>query len=376
MKKIFISAAEPSGDIIAAEVMDFLPNVNFIGIGGDQMAQRGLHSLFPMSDLTVMGFTQVIPKIFSILKKIRQTADYIIKEQPDVILTVDAYSFHSRLVKRLRQKGYQGKIYQYVPPAVWAWKASRAKTMAALYDHVFCIFPFEPKYFEDEGLKATFVGHPAIYRTLPSDSTFRQRYAIEDDATLITILPGSRAQELETLLPIYLEVAKRLKESFPKACFVIPTFPHFQHQIQKALEERGLDAILITTAQDKYACFRESRLAIAASGTVALELASYGVPTLIGYITSPLNYWIAKRLVSIKYICSVNILTDSPVIPEFIQGDCQPDLLVRCAMSLLEQTEVASKMIIQEALLGLQCPEKEKQPQQCVAEWLRNSGEL
>jgi len=351
-KKIFISAAEPSGDQIAAEVMAHCPkDTRFIGIGGEQMAKQGLTSLFPMSELTVMGFTKVLPKIYSILRRINQTADYIIQENPPLVLTVDAYSFHCRLAKKLRKKGYKGRLIQYVPPAVWAWKASRAKTVAQLYDHVYCIFPCEPAYFEPEGIPATFVGHPAVYRLASPDPTFRERNGLRPDSPLIMILPGSRAQEITSLLPIYLEAATRILRQYPNAQFVIPTFTTFKSLVEKLAADRGIQVHTLVNATDKYACFHEASLAIAASGTVALELACYGVPTIIGYVTSKLNYWLARKFATVKYICTVNILGDELIIPELIQDECTPDQITTQALILLanpsQQKEKAQRAISQ-----------------------------
>lgn len=355
--KVFISAAEPSGDQIAAEVMGHCPKgTTFIGIGGDQMTKQGLTSLFPMSELTVMGFTKVLPKIVSILNRINQTADYIIRENPDVVLTVDAYSFHCRLAKKLRQKGYKGRLVQYVPPAVWAWKASRAEKLSLYYNQVFCIFPCEPSYFKQENIQATFVGHPAIYRLAPSDSTLRARYDLKPDSPLIMILPGSRPQEITTLLPVYLESATRILQQYPKAQFVIPTFKAFVPLVEELATRQGIQVHTIVDTADKYACFHEASLAIAASGTVSLELACYGVPTIIGYVTSALNYWLARKFATVKYICTVNILADELIIPELIQQDCTSTNITSHALSLLanpsQQTEKA-----QQAIARLKAPQ-------------------
>lgn len=368
MKKIFISAAEPSGDIIAAEVMAQCPkNTQFIGIGGEEMAKHGLSSFFDMSELSIMGFTQVIPKAFSILKRINQTVDYIMTEKPDIILTVDAYSFHCRLAKKLRQRGYQGRIVQYVPPAVWAWKASRAQTMARYYDHVYCIFPFEPAYFEKYGLKSTFVGHPATYRLMPPDLIFRERFGLTKTDTIITILPGSRTQEIQVLLPIYLEAAQKILKEIPQAKFFIPTFQHFEKSVTEMCGAKGIKVHLLTASSDKYACFHESALAIAASGTVALELASYGVPAIIGYVTSRLNVWVARRFATVKYICTVNILRDRAVIPELIQEDCTPENITAQALSLLKDPANKMKAEMAEAISLLRSPTG-KLPQEIVAQ--------
>ncbi len=281
---------------------------------------------------------------------------------------MDAYSFHNRLAKKLRQQGYKGRLIQYVPPAVWAWKPSRAKSLAKYYDHVFCIFPFEPAYFERAGLSATYVGHPAIYRLEPKDPTFRERHQIQEKVPVITILPGSRQQEITKLLPIYLEAAKLILEkcnkAHPRPRIIIPTFPHFADEIRSIAAAKTIDVTILTEPFEKYACFYESTLAIAASGTVALELASYGVPTIIGYITSRLNYWLARRLITVKYICTVNILADRPIVPELIQDGCTAQSIATKAMPLLEgatngEAATTVKKDISAVIAQLHCPEEE-----------------
>ncbi len=362
--KIFISAAEPSGDLIAAEVMQCCPKeTRFIGIGGVEMGKHGLQPLFPMEELSVMGFLEVIPCALKILRRIKETADYIIKEQPDVVLTVDAYSFHSRLTKRLRKLGYTGKLHHYVPPAVWAWKEGRAKSLAQLYDRVYCIFPFEPPYFLRHGIQADFVGHPAAFRERETDSNFYDKHDLNSTPILL-LLPGSRVQEINKLLPVFIQAAKRIQQQ-THVQVVIPTLPHLEPLIQQYCQSEQFVATVLTTTEDRFQSFKQAKVAIAASGTVAMELALNQVPTVIGYKTSAVTYWIARRFANVKYATVLNIIADREIIPEFLQDRCSPENLAQAALSFFESPHQVQDIInITEQLkspLGLK-------PQEIVAQ--------
>ncbi len=336
--KLFISAAEPSGDIIAAEVMDYCPQgTHYIGIGGIEMEKRGLRSFFPMEELSVMGFLEVIPQALNILKRIKETANYIVKEQPDAVLTIDAYSFHSRLAKRLRKLGYTGKLHHYVPPAVWAWKEGRAKSLADLYNHVYCIFPFEPPYFSKHGIPAEFVGHPAAFRELEIDLTFKKKHNLTDQPILL-LLPGSRVQEINKLLPDFIKAAKLIQTQQPLQ-IIIPTLPHLEALIREHCTAENLMATILTDSQDRFQSFKQANAAIAASGTVAMELALNQVPTTIGYKTSAITYWLAKTFAHVKYATVLNIIADKEVIPEFLQDRCTPENLAAATLSNLAKSE-------------------------------------
>lgn len=334
--EIFISAAEPSGDIIAAEVMDCLPsNVQYLGIGGTEMQKHGLHSLFPMEELSVMGFMEVLPRYFNIMKRIAQTVDTIIARQPDIVLTVDAYSFHSRLAKGLRKKRFKGRLVHYVSPAIWAWHQKRAQHLSLLYDEVYCIFPFEPPYFANYNIKAEFVGHPAAFRLQKKDPTFRKRYNLST-APIIAVLPGSRMQEINKLHEVFLKACQLINKSYPDIQFVTPTLPHLVDKIQDISKQYNLNLTLVTGTKDRFYCFQEAQAALAASGTVALELALNKVPSVIGYKTSPLTYFLAKNMAQVNYITVLNIIANKEVIPEFVQGECTPENLAGSLIPYLE----------------------------------------
>lgn len=361
--KLFISAAEPSGDIIAAEVMHHCPkDTHYIGIGGIEMQKYGLNSLFPMEELSVMGFLEIIPRAFNILKRIKETADYIIKEQPDVVLTIDAYSFHSRLAKHLRRLGYSGKLHHYVPPAVWAWKEGRAQSLAHLYDRVYCIFPFEPPYFSKHGIQADFVGHPAAFREIVEDSAFLDKHNL-DTTPILLLLPGSRTQEINKLLPDFLKAAKIIQTQTPVQ-IIIPTLPHLEPLINSICSAEQFATKIVTQTEDRFQSFKHAKAAIAASGTVAMELALNQVPTVIGYKTSAITYWLAKRFAKVNYATVLNIIADKEIIPEFLQDRCTAENLARATLSFFNtQYQIQDIVKITEELkspLGLK-------PQEIVA---------
>lgn len=368
--KFFLSAAEPSGDIIAAEVMDYLPtDSQYIGIGGIEMEKRGLISLFPMEELSVMGFLEIIPRAFCILKRIKQTAQKIIEEQPDVVLTVDAFSFHSRLAKKLRQLGYKGRLCHYVPPAVWAWKAKRAKSLASLYDDVYCIFPFEPPYFQVHGIKTHFVGHPAAFRHQAPDPGFRSRYNLSDNPILV-VLPGSRAQEIDRLYSLFLEACAPLKTSQPDLQLVVPTLPHLVDRLNQIARRYDLEVTLITNSQDRFACFQEAQAALAASGTVAMELALNQAPCVIGYKTSAITYFLARLFANVKFATIINIMANKEVIPEFLQDRCTPDNLTAALGSCLKQSDHGQLVSTLDEYTKTLKHESGQKPQEIVAKSL------
>ncbi len=335
MIKIFISAIEPSGDVLGAELMRAMrtlnPKIQFFGLGGPLMAQEGLTSLFPIQDLTLMGFLEVLPKLGMIFKRIRQTVEYISDLQPDAVLTIDGLGFHKRVIKKIQSMRSRIPFIQYVAPAVWAWKPGRAKKMAALIDKLLVIFPFEPPYFEAHGLSTVFIGHPVTERfPLKSVSFYK------DDHTQIVLLPGSRIQEVKRHLPVFLKAAEKIAKVIPSCRFILPTMENLMPIMENDLKDSPLPIHIITDAEEKYRSFQESHFAIAASGTVSLELAMAQLPAVIAYKTSPLTYAIAKRLARVPYICMVNILINRAVVPELIQHDCTPEHIAERSLKILQ----------------------------------------
>jgi lipid-A-disaccharide synthase len=341
--KLFISCAEPSGDIIASEVLatfqKHLPSLSINGIGGENSKRQGLTSLFPVSDLTVHGLTEVIPKALQILKRIRQTADHIIATQPDLVITIDAFDFHIRVIKRLRKKGFKGKVVHLVAPAVWAWGGGRAAKLMRYYDALYCLLPFEPAYFQKTGFKVMFVGNPVLSRFSTDNNTssldFCARHNIANNAFIITVLPGSRDSEVKRLSDEFLQSIALLHKQLPNVHVVIPTFPQFSAMIGEKINQYHFPITMITQ-DEKVDCFLNTHFAIAASGTVALELSLFDFPFIIAYKASKLTIWIARKMAKVKHICLINILMNKSIVPELIQEECTAKNIYDCSLELIK----------------------------------------
>ena len=327
--KIYLIAGEPSGDLLGSRLMRALKQktenkIKFYGVGGDTMEAEGLKSLFDISDLAVMGLVEVLPSIPKILGLIKRTVTDIERVKPDVVITVDSWSFSSRIHKALRKKNLNIPQVHYVAPQVWAWKKKRAKTMYKYIDLLLTLFPYEPKYFTPYHLQAEFVGHPVIESEVvhADASQFRKKYKISDDKKIITVLPGSRKNEVSKLLPVFLQAVAKLQEENKNYFFVIPTVKTVSENVKKMVKASGQKILIVENQNDRYGAFRSSSAAIAASGTVALELAICDVPHIIAYKVSPLTALLVKRFLKIEFVNLSNILIGREIVPELLQERC------------------------------------------------------
>ena len=344
---IYLIAGEPSGDMLGARLMRALkkkePDVKIIGIGGENMEKEGLKSLFDISDLAIMGLAEVIPSIPKVLRHIRETVVDIEKNKPDVVITIDSWSFSARVHKALRAKKIKVLQMHYVAPQVWAWKKGRAKTMYKYIDRLLTLFPNEPAYFTPYHLATDFVGHPVVESSMINAKAedFLNKYQIGADKKVVLLLPGSRHNEVARLLPVFLEVAKELKAKHPELQFVIPTVKTVAGRVKEMLKTLQVeDMLVIETQEDRYAAARAAVMAIAASGTVALELAVVNVPHLVAYKVPALTAFLARLITDIKYVNLTNILLDKPIIPELLQEDCTKEKLAATAEELLNPQSV------------------------------------
>lgn len=345
--KIYIIVGEESGDILAAPLMvelkKQLKDVEFLGIGGKRMQKEGLKSLFPMQELSVMGIAEVLPKLPKLINRINQTVADVEKQNPDIIITVDSPDFCFRVIKKVKsRKKINAIAVHYVAPSVWAWRAGRAKKIAKFLDHIFTLLPFEPPYFEKEGLKSSFVGHPMVENpeiTGADANYFRQKYGFNDNDRIISILAGSRNSELKYMLPIFSEAIEKIKDIDKNIKIISPTLPNIEDKVKDAFEKLG---VLIIT-DDKYSAFKASELAIATSGTVALELAVLGTPTIIGYKVGYISSKLAKLLVKTKYVSLPNIILQKEVIPELLLEGCTAGRIVKETEQLLTKQVLQAK---------------------------------
>lgn len=333
-RRVMLVAAEPSGDVLGARLMAALRlrtlgEVDFIGVGGPHMAKQGLTSLFPMDELTAMGLIEVLPKIPHFASRLRKLTRFALRERPDVLVTIDAPDFNFRLGRRLKGQGIP--IVHYVAPSVWAWRPGRARQIARFLDHLMALLPFEPPYFEAVGLPCTFVGHPVVESGFGrgSGASFRERHDLKPEQPLVAVLPGSRAGEIRYHLRIFAEALTRLALRWPQLAVVVPTVAAVAAEVGETARGFPFPTIVVTSEAEKYDAMAAANVALAASGTVALELALAGVPAVIAYRVNPLTAALARRLLKVRYVSLVNLVLDQPVMPELLQEACEPKTLAR-----------------------------------------------
>ena len=345
--KIALIAGEPSGDKLGAALIDGLNAIleqpaDFIGVAGPRMMKRGMDSLFAMQELSVMGIVEILKQYPRLKRRLNETADYIIAQNPDVLITIDAPEFSLRLAKIIHAKSDIPTVH-YVAPTVWAWRPKRADKMAHFIDHVLALFPFEPPLMQRAGMSCDFVGHPVVTDPIATNeevAAFRDDFGI-GDAPLVLILPGSRNNEISKLMAPFGETLALARQTMPDLQCVLPAAPHVVSAVQEAVQNWPIRPIVLdhrelgetTYEVAKRAAFRAADVALAASGTVSLELAANDTPMVIAYDMGWLSRQIIGRMLITDTVTLVNLVTDTRVIPEFIGKNCRADLI---APALLE----------------------------------------
>ena len=337
---IFLIAGEPSGDLIASRLMAALRrrtgnDVRFKGIGGPLMAEQGLESLFPFSELSLMGFLEVVPHVPRLLRRIRATAQEARRLQPAAFVSIDVPGFALRVARRLKGAGFP--LVHYVAPTVWAYRQGRAAEIARYLDHVLCLFPFEPPYFDAVGLDASFVGHPLVEEPIEDadGSAFRSRHDIAPEQPVLAVLPGSRASELRRHEPVFAETVRRLARRVEGLRVLVPTLPQHRTAVAALAASWDAPATVVEGKAEKYAAFAASDTALTVSGMATLELALAGVPMVVCYRLNPLTAAIGRRILTVRHIAMSNIIVDRRAAPEFVQRDCTPKRLVPAVDALL-----------------------------------------
>ncbi len=360
VKNIYIVVGEASGDNLGAALIDNLQRLypdcyNFIGIAGPQMQKRGMNSLFPMEELSVMGVFAVLSRLRHFLKRINQTANHIQQIQPCMVITIDSPAFCKRLAKKLKAENTDIQFVHWVAPSVWAWKPKRAKKMAKLFDALLCLLPFEPPYFTKEGLDAYFTAHPitSIGADQGDGRAFRAKYNIDADRKLLCLLPGSRLSEVNRLWEIYKDTVETVKQQYPDLTIVLPLASAVNNAVKEKLDDWKTDCIILEDDRDKYDAFAASDVALAASGTVSVELALAKTPMVIGYTFGKFTDTIAKKLIKTKYASLVNIIEDQALIPEFIAEKCNSKLLSAQILKYLSKEEIPDFAAWERALIKM-----------------------
>jgi lipid-A-disaccharide synthase len=374
---IYVMAGEASGDAIGAKLMRALraqnPQAKIVGTGGEKMQAEGLSSLFPIQDIAHMGFIEYLPHLPTILKRLRQVVADVHRMQPDVLVTIDAPGFNKQVVERcqaLRQQGM--RCVHYVAPTVWAYRPARAGRYAKLYDHLLAILPFEPPYFEQEGLACTFVGHPVHEDPNHGDAAkFRQQHAIPNDAPLLCVLPGSRRGELSHHVPIFQQMVEQLRATLP-ALHVVVLRGQGLKDADIQLSSWG-GQVTCVDGSEKQDAFAASNVALAKSGTVTMELAQAGVPMVVAYRTGSFSMRVIRKLSHIRFANLLNIVKGREIIPELIQENCKPELLTQEVLRLLqnEEARVWQCREVAEAWDALKAPD-EQLPSQLAARTILN----
>jgi lipid-A-disaccharide synthase len=328
MPLIYLIAGEQSGDALGARLMRAIlrrrPDATFAGIGGGAMAAEGCASLFPMSDLSLMGFLEVLPKLRQLKRRLKQTADDIAGKKPDVVVTIDSPGFTLRILRAIAPLGIPRA--HYVAPQVWAWREGRVKHYPGLWDDLLCLLPFEPAFFARHKLPAIFVGHPVLESGCDTGDAarFRTRHNLTPEDRVLIVMPGSRRGEINRLLPILQATLERLHESIVP---VVPLAGPVADAVTEATSHWAVKPILIAETEDKHDAFAAASAAITKSGTSTLELALAGVPMVVTYRANPITIWIAWRLALVKYVSILNILSAREIVPELLQQNATPEKL-------------------------------------------------
>lgn len=344
---VYVIAGEPSGDVIGARLISALKDggeVKISGIGGPEMEAAGLDSRFPYGELAIMGLTEVLPSVPRILKRMRQTARDIERANPDVIVTIDSPGFVFGVIRRLKARNCP-RVH-YVAPTIWAWRAGRVKKFRKHFDHLLALFPFEPPLFEAAGLDCTFVGHPIAEGAVGAGdgAGFRSRHGIGAAETVLCLLPGSRRGEVARLGPIAGDALAAIVGQHPDIRIVVPAAPNVREDVERLCAGWDHPVLVVDGAHERYDAFAASDLALAASGTVTLELAYAGIPTVVMYRVGRVTGEIARRMIRIEHASIVNIVAGRLIFPEFLQSRCRPGKIARAVIGLLDSPNEARSM--------------------------------
>jgi lipid-A-disaccharide synthase len=359
---VFIVSGEASGDNLAGRLMAALKRetggrIRFAGVGGPQSERQGLESLFPMSDLSVMGLAEVLPHLPRIIARLNQTTAAARRLKPDAVVTVDSPGFCLRLAHHLRGSGIP--VIHYVAPQLWAWGPFRARKLKKRIDHIMALLPFEVPFFAKFGIPCTYVGHPAIDVGAEHGNgpAFRTRHGLAADAPVLAVLPGSRAGEVRRMLPVFGGALTKLKDKYPDLRIVIPVVDSVAHVVRDITRTWPLTSVLIIIDMaERFDAFAAANAAMAKSGTVTLELALADVPMVVAYRISPASAFLVRRMgVAVEHASLVNLLAGRQVVPERLQEDCTPEDLAETVDDILgsEQIRAEQRQAFKEVVKAL-----------------------
>ena len=352
---LYIVAAEESGDALGAALVRALKArhggaLTFNGVGGRAMAAAGIISPFAIDELSIMGIAAVPRRLPMIFRRIRATAAAVVAARPDALVIIDSPDFTHRVARRVRRLAPKIPILDYVSPSIWAWRPGRARAMRAYIDQVLAILPFEPAmYVKLGGPPCLYVGHPLTERIAELRPNAEEEERRRTDPPVVLVLPGSRGSEVRHLLGSFGAAIEQVAARSGPMELVLPTVPHLAAQVRAAVAGWKIVPHVVVDPAEKWAAFRRARAALAASGTVTLELALAGIPTVAAYRMSPVEafivVWLLRVLVRLPSVILANLVLGENVIPELLQSACKPERLAEALLPLLSDTPQRQRQI-------------------------------
>ena len=348
MKKIFVLTGEPSGDKLASTVISKLklenPDIEYLSVGGTHLKKLGISSIFDLKDITYLGFTTVLLNIFKIKTKINKTVNEIIKFNPDILFSVDSPDFTLRVAERVKKINQNIKTIHYVAPQVWVWRKNTVKKIKKFIDHMLLLFDFEKKYFDDENVRNTFVGHPLIEKSQNNKTLIES--ILPKDKKIISLFPGSRKSETNVLLPILMDFIKLMNKKHDGYFFYFHATEENKNLIIENIKSSNIENLDVASEENiKSKILSNSVFAVSKSGTVSLQICNSNIPSIIIYKLSFINFMIFKMLVNVKFANIINIINNKEVIPELLQKECNADEIYKSVIYFLKNPELIQKQL-------------------------------
>ncbi len=348
MKKIFVLTGEPSGDKLASKVIAQLKNsrsdIEYLSVGGEYLKGLGIKSLYDLKEVTYLGFTKVLLNVFKIKSKINETVKEILKFKPDILFSVDSPDFTLRVAKEVKKRDPSIKTIHFVAPQVWVWREHRTKQLKSFLDHVLLLFPFEKKYFDKEGIKSTFTGHPLLEDL--DKNKFDINQVVKENKKIFSIYPGSRLSEIKVLTPILFEFIRKMNVNYKDLFFVFHSTNEHLQLIKNLLFKEGLENCdVVGDEKIKSHILKSSIFAVAKSGTISLEICNAKIPSIIIYKMNMINFFIVKMLVNVKFANIINITANKEIIPELLQSKCNPKTIYNTVDKLLNDEKVLKEQL-------------------------------
>ena len=348
MKKIFVLTGEPSGDKLASTAILKLQkdnkDIDYLSVGGENLKKIGIKSIFELKEITYLGFTSVLLNLFKIKKRINQTVDEILKFEPDILFSVDSPDFTLRVAEIVKKRNPKIKTIHYVAPQVWIWRKNRVKKIKKFIDHILLLFDFEKKYFDDENIKNTFVGHPLIENKISNKADINN--FISKDKKIISIFAGSRKSETNVLLPILVDFINMMNKKDTNYNFVFHATEENKEQIFNFIRIKNIENIDIVSDENiKREILSNSIFAVCKSGTISLQVCNSNVPSIIIYKLNFINFMIFKLLVNVKFANIINIINNKEIIPELLQSECNAREIYNSVLYMIKNPDIGKKQL-------------------------------